>query len=210
MTPSHTTTPEDASRAERLGVATAPFCGLSDPSRLATLQHLSLGAQRVGDLTQQLTLARSTVRAHLACPRAGGVPADGPGLDLRAHVRSSFLDVLTVPPRRPGDQRVTREEATVGYGWAPAARRCPAGPPAPAEKADAGRIGVPAATAKARRNVHAGQHQARLAGAPRPRGEGSHRTVRGPELLLGGKVSWWTAKNPAGERPERAYRPRHP
>ena len=163
MTPTNTTTPRGCRAGRRSrrgrGAALRPVAPLTARDPAARQRE-----RGVRDLIQLQGLARSTVRAHLARPRAGGVPADGPGLDLRAHVRSSFLDVLTVPPHRPGDQRVTREEATVGYGWGPAARRCRAAPPAPAGKTDA-----------------------RLASAPRPRGEGSHRTVRGPRAAVGRK-----------------------
>ena len=52
-----------------LDMAAALFHGLSDPSRLAILQHLTLGEHRVRDLTEHLGLAQSTVSAHLACLR---------------------------------------------------------------------------------------------------------------------------------------------
>lgn len=186
MTPTNTTTPRGCRAGRRSrrgrGAALRPVAPLTARDPAARQRE-----RGVRDLIQLQGLARSTVRAHLARPRAGGVPADGPGLDLRAHVRSSFLDVLTVPPRRPGDQRVTREEATVGYGWGPAAVGA-----APLRQPLRGR---PTHGWRVRLDLVAKEATV-LCG--------------GPELLLGGKVSWWTAKNPAGERPERAYRPRHP
>jgi len=45
------------------------FHGFSDPSRIAILQHLSLGEHRVVDLTAHIGLAQSTVSKHLACLR---------------------------------------------------------------------------------------------------------------------------------------------
>ena len=61
-----------------LGVAAALFHGLSDPSRLAILQHLTLGEHRVRDLTEHLGLAQSTVSAHLACLRECGLVTSRP------------------------------------------------------------------------------------------------------------------------------------
>ena len=59
-------------------MAAALFHGLSDPSRLAILQHLTLGEHRVRDLTEHLGLAQSTVSAHLACLRECGLVAGRP------------------------------------------------------------------------------------------------------------------------------------
>ena len=61
-----------------LSVAAALFHGLSDPSRLAILQHLTLGEHRVRDLTEHLGLAQSTVSAHLACLRECGLVSSRP------------------------------------------------------------------------------------------------------------------------------------
>lgn len=59
-------------------MAAALFHGLSDPSRLAILQHLALGEHRVRDLTEHLGLAQSTVSAHLACLRDCGLVSSRP------------------------------------------------------------------------------------------------------------------------------------
>lgn len=61
-----------------LDVAAALFHGLSDPSRLAILQHLSLGEHKVRELTEHLGLAQSTVSAHLACLRDCGLVVSRP------------------------------------------------------------------------------------------------------------------------------------
>lgn len=63
---------------EGLGVAAALFHGLSDPSRLAILQHLTSGEHRVRDVTEHLGLAQSTVSAHLACLRDCGLVMSRP------------------------------------------------------------------------------------------------------------------------------------
>lgn len=60
----------DTRSAEEVAALTAAAClfrGFSDRSRLAIVQHLSLGAHRVVDLTGHLGLAQSTVSQHLAC-----------------------------------------------------------------------------------------------------------------------------------------------
>jgi len=51
---------------------------LGDPTRLAILRHLMLGAHRVVDLTGHLGLAQSTVSAHLACLRDCGLVTSRP------------------------------------------------------------------------------------------------------------------------------------
>lgn len=53
--------------------AAALFHSLSDPTRLAIVQHLTGGEARVVDLTERLGLAQSTVSAHLACLRDCGL-----------------------------------------------------------------------------------------------------------------------------------------
>jgi len=50
-----------------LSAAACMFRSLGDPARLAIVQHLAVGEQRVVDLTAHLGLAQSTVSAHLAC-----------------------------------------------------------------------------------------------------------------------------------------------
>lgn len=85
-----------------LAVAAALFHGLSDPSRLAILQHLTLGEHRVRDLTEHLGLAQSTVSSHLACLRECGLVSSRP--DGRASMFSlvaspELLDVLGAAER---------------------------------------------------------------------------------------------------------------
>lgn len=67
---------------------TSPHCGpddtarlfhaLSEPSRLALLEHLMLGEHRVVDLVEHLGLAQSTVSQHLACLRECGLITSRP------------------------------------------------------------------------------------------------------------------------------------
>lgn len=65
-------------RPTDLGAAAALFRSLSDPARLAILQHLQLGEHRVRDLTEHLGLAQSTVSAHLACLKDCGLVTSRP------------------------------------------------------------------------------------------------------------------------------------
>jgi DNA-binding transcriptional ArsR family regulator len=64
--------------AAALTAAACLFHGFSDPSRVAILQHLSLGEHRVVDLTKHLGLAQSTVSKHLACLRDCGLVTSRP------------------------------------------------------------------------------------------------------------------------------------
>jgi DNA-binding transcriptional ArsR family regulator len=66
------------SETDALTVAACLFQGFSDPSRLAILQHLSLGEHRVVDLTAHLGLAQSTVSKHLACLKDCGLVTSRP------------------------------------------------------------------------------------------------------------------------------------
>lgn len=66
------------SEAAALTAAACLFHGFSDPSRLAILQHLSLGEHRVVDLRQHLGLAQSTVSKHLACLKDCGLVTSRP------------------------------------------------------------------------------------------------------------------------------------
>lgn len=59
-------------------IAACLFHGLSDPTRLTIMRHLSLGEHRVVELTQQLGLAQSTVSAHLACLKDCGLVSSRP------------------------------------------------------------------------------------------------------------------------------------
>ena len=61
-----------------LTAAACMFRSLGDPTRLAIVQHLTLGEHRVVDLTGHLGLAQSTVSAHLACLRDCGLVTSRP------------------------------------------------------------------------------------------------------------------------------------
>lgn len=74
-----------------LAPAAALFHGLSDPARLAILQHLTVGEHRVRDLTDHLGLAQSTVSAHLACLRDCGL------VTSRPQGRASMFSLTTAP-----------------------------------------------------------------------------------------------------------------
>lgn len=67
-----------ASEVDALVAAACLLHGLSDPNRLALLQHLALGEHRVVDLTDHLGLAQSTVSKHLACLRDCGLVVSRP------------------------------------------------------------------------------------------------------------------------------------
>lgn len=75
--------------AAGLAAAASLFHGLSDPTRLTILQHLTLGEHRVRDLTEHLGLAQSTVSAHLACLRDCGL------VTSRAVGRASMFSLAT-------------------------------------------------------------------------------------------------------------------
>ncbi len=75
-----TTLPPDPAPSE-LAAATAAAClfrGMSDPSRVAILQHLLLGPHNVTQLTSHLGLAQSTVSKHLACLKDCGLVESRP------------------------------------------------------------------------------------------------------------------------------------
>jgi DNA-binding transcriptional ArsR family regulator len=75
-TPTADTSGVDETRS--LLPAASLFHSLSDPARLALLQHLALGEHRVVDLQEHLGLAQSTVSAHLACLRDCGLVTSRP------------------------------------------------------------------------------------------------------------------------------------
>jgi DNA-binding transcriptional ArsR family regulator len=88
--------------ATAMSAAACLFHGLSDPSRLAILRHLSLGEHRVVDLIEHLGLAQSTVSKHLACLRDCGLVTSRP--QGRASVFSlthhqAMLDLLSAAER---------------------------------------------------------------------------------------------------------------
>ncbi|WP_408654935.1 ArsR/SmtB family transcription factor [Jatrophihabitans sp.] len=68
-------------------VAACLFRGMGDPSRVAILRHLLLGAHNVAELTAHLGLAQSTVSKHLACLRDCGL------VDARPVGRSSVYSL---------------------------------------------------------------------------------------------------------------------
>lgn len=72
------TSPGVADEPATLAAAATLFRGFSDPSRLAIVRHLALGAHRVVDLTAHLGLAQSTVSQHLACLRDCGLVTSRP------------------------------------------------------------------------------------------------------------------------------------
>jgi DNA-binding transcriptional ArsR family regulator len=76
--------------------AVALFHSLSDPTRLAIVQHLTRGEARVTDLVAGLELAQSTVSAHVACLRDCGLVAGRPeGRQVfYSLTRPELLDVL--------------------------------------------------------------------------------------------------------------------
>lgn len=81
----------DPRAAGGLVPAAALFHSLSDPARLAILQHLTLGEHRVRDLTDHLGLAQSTVSAHLACLKDCGLVVSRP------HGRASMYSLTSEP-----------------------------------------------------------------------------------------------------------------
>ena len=56
-----------------LSPAVALFRSLGDPTRLAIVHELARGERRIVDLTTMLSLAQSTVSAHVACLRDCGL-----------------------------------------------------------------------------------------------------------------------------------------
>ena len=92
--------------------AAALFHGLSDPARLAILQHLSLGEHRVRDLTEHLGLAQSTVSAHLACLRDCGLVVSRP------QGRASMFSLASAPELVCVLEAAQRLLASSGYAVA--------------------------------------------------------------------------------------------
>jgi len=87
-----TTAATEVSRATSPTGTAALFHALSEPSRLAILEHLFLGEHRVVELVAHLGLAQSTVSQHLSCLRDCGL------VTSRAQGRSSHYS-LTDPVR---------------------------------------------------------------------------------------------------------------
>ena len=103
---------ETPSGGDGLAVAAALFHGLSDPSRLAILQHLTLGEHRVRDLTEHLGLAQSTVSAHLACLRDCGLVVSRP------QGRASMFSLTSAPELLGVLDAAQRLLASSGYAVA--------------------------------------------------------------------------------------------
>jgi DNA-binding transcriptional ArsR family regulator len=77
------------------------FRSLADPTRLAIVQHLTLGEHRVVDLTAHLGLAQSTVSQHLSCLRECGLltaRAEGRAT-LYSLARPELMDLLASAER---------------------------------------------------------------------------------------------------------------
>jgi DNA-binding transcriptional ArsR family regulator len=106
------TVAESAPDGGDLQVAAALFHSLSDPSRLAILQHLIFGEHRVRDLTEHLGLAQSTVSAHLACLRECGLVASRP------QGRASVFSLVSAPELLAVLAAAERLLATTGQGVA--------------------------------------------------------------------------------------------
>ncbi|GAB3620747.1 hypothetical protein GCM10027417_20080 [Glutamicibacter endophyticus] len=90
---------------ERVELA-AVFHALADPTRLLILEHLRTGEHRVKDLTEHLGLAQSTVSAHLACLRDGGL------ISARSQGRASYFSLVD-------EQRIARLLAEAGAAAQP-------------------------------------------------------------------------------------------
>ena len=103
---------ESAPDGGDLHVAAALFHSLSDPSRLAILQHLIFGEHRVRDLTEHLGLAQSTVSAHLACLRECGLVVSRP------QGRASVFSLVSAPELLAVLAAAERLLATTGQGVA--------------------------------------------------------------------------------------------
>ncbi len=103
---------ESAPDGGDLQVAAALFHSLSDPSRLAILQHLIFGEHRVRDLTEHLGLAQSTVSAHLACLRECGLVVSRP------QGRASVFSLVSAPELLAVLAAAERMLATTGQGVA--------------------------------------------------------------------------------------------
>jgi len=110
-----------ASATDALVAAACLLHGLSDPNRLAILQHLALGEHRVVDLTAHLGLAQSTVSKHLACLRDCGLVVSRPS--GRASVISLAHPELTRDILRAAERllEATGEAVVLCENFGPAA-----------------------------------------------------------------------------------------
>lgn len=72
------------------------FNSLADPTRLAIIRHLTQGEHRVRDLVEHLSLAQSTVSAHVACLRDCGLVQGRPDgrQTFYALSRPELIDML--------------------------------------------------------------------------------------------------------------------
>jgi ArsR family transcriptional regulator, cadmium/lead-responsive transcriptional repressor len=96
-------------QVDGLPSAASLFHGLSDPTRLAILQHLTIGEHRVRDLTEHLGLAQSTVSAHLACLRDCGL------VTSRPVGRASMFSLATEPELLDAFRAAEKLLAATGY-----------------------------------------------------------------------------------------------
>lgn len=76
--------------------AVALFHGLADPARLTILRLLMSGEKKVGQITEHLGLAQSTVSQHLACLRECDLVAMRPvgRSSLYSLAHPELIDVL--------------------------------------------------------------------------------------------------------------------
>ena len=86
------------------------FHSFSDRSRLIILQHLLLGEHRVGELTEHLGLAQSTVSKHLSCLKDCGL------VESRPEGRASVFSVTH--PKETADLLLAAEELLGLTGYA--------------------------------------------------------------------------------------------
>ena len=77
-----TDTADDRRAVQASADVAAVLAALGDPTRLAIVSHLRGGEHRVGELTEHLGLAQSTVSQHLAVLRGAGL------ISTHAHGRS--------------------------------------------------------------------------------------------------------------------------
>lgn len=111
----------DSDEVSALVAAACLLHGLSEPNRLAILQHLALGEHRVIDLTDHLGLAQSTVSKHLACLRDCGLvvsrPSGRASLFSLAHPRAT-AEILRAAERL---LEATGEAVVLSANFGPAA-----------------------------------------------------------------------------------------
>jgi DNA-binding transcriptional ArsR family regulator len=112
---------DGTTEVDALVAAACLLHGLSDPNRLAILQHLALGEHRVVDLTDHLGLAQSTVSKHLACLRDCGLVVSRPS--GRASMFSLAHPAATADILRAAERllEATGEAVVLSANFGPAA-----------------------------------------------------------------------------------------